>query len=103
MNWFSELLNNAWLLCPVSSWLVAQVLKVIINAEAGTMTLVRSDATGNFGTGGVQQAEYTYEYDGSTVTVNNVSGQTCTCVFGADGAPTSITWGAAQFINFAVA
>ncbi|MBQ4578104.1 MAG: divergent PAP2 family protein [Clostridia bacterium] len=32
MNWFSELLNNAWLLCPVSSWLVAQVLKVIINA-----------------------------------------------------------------------
>ncbi len=32
MNWLSELLSNPWLLCPVSSWLVAQVLKVIINA-----------------------------------------------------------------------
>ena len=32
MDWLSELLNNPWLLCPVASWLVAQVLKVIINA-----------------------------------------------------------------------
>ena len=32
MNWLSELLSNPWLLCPVTSWLVAQVLKVIINA-----------------------------------------------------------------------
>ena len=32
MNWLSELLSNPWLICPVSSWAVAQVLKVIINA-----------------------------------------------------------------------
>ena len=32
MNWLSELLANPWLICPVSSWLVAQVMKVIINA-----------------------------------------------------------------------
>lgn len=32
MNWLSELLSNPWLLCPVTSWLVAQVLKVIIHA-----------------------------------------------------------------------
>ena len=32
MNWLTELLSNPWLLCPVTSWLVAQVLKVIINA-----------------------------------------------------------------------
>ncbi len=32
MDWLTELLSNPWLLCPVTSWLVAQVLKVIINA-----------------------------------------------------------------------
>ena len=32
MNWLTELLSNPWLLCPVTSWLVAQVMKVIINA-----------------------------------------------------------------------
>ena len=32
MNWLTELLSNPWLLCPVTSWLVAQALKVIINA-----------------------------------------------------------------------
>ena len=32
MNWLTELLSNPWLLCPITSWLVAQVLKVIINA-----------------------------------------------------------------------
>jgi acid phosphatase family membrane protein YuiD len=32
MSWFSELLNNPFLLCPLGSWFAAQVLKVIINA-----------------------------------------------------------------------
>ena len=32
MDWLTELLSNPWLLCPVTSWLVAQVMKVIINA-----------------------------------------------------------------------
>ena len=32
MNWFSELLHNPFLLCPLGSWFAAQVLKVIINA-----------------------------------------------------------------------
>ena len=32
MSWFSELLNNPFLLCPLGSWFAAQVLKAIINA-----------------------------------------------------------------------
>ena len=32
MSWFSELLHNPFLLCPLGSWFVAQLLKVIINA-----------------------------------------------------------------------
>ena len=32
MNWFAQLLHNPFLICPLGSWFVAQVLKVIINA-----------------------------------------------------------------------
>ena len=32
MSWLSELLSNPFLLCPLCSWFVAQMLKVIINA-----------------------------------------------------------------------
>ena len=75
-------------------------LMVVIDPVAGTMTLTRSDMTGNFGTGGQSVAEYTYAFDGTNVTVTKVSGTACTCVFDASGAPTSITWGSAAFVNF---
>ncbi len=32
MNWFIELLTNPYLIAPLSAWLVAQTLKVIIEA-----------------------------------------------------------------------
>ncbi|MBR1951298.1 MAG: divergent PAP2 family protein, partial [Lentisphaeria bacterium] len=32
MDWFTELLSNRFLLTALSSWFIAQVLKVIINA-----------------------------------------------------------------------
>lgn len=32
MNWLMQLVRNPFLICPVTSWLFAQVLKVIINA-----------------------------------------------------------------------
>ena len=32
MNWFSELISNPFLLVSLSSWFVAQILKVIIDA-----------------------------------------------------------------------
>ena len=75
-------------------------LKVEIDVAAGTMTLIRSDLSGNFPEGGVSTAEYTYAFDGTTVTVTKVSGQTCTCVFDANGAPEKITWSTATFEGF---
>ena len=77
-------------------------LKFVINAEAGTLTIIRSDMTGNFGTGGSSTAEYSYVANGANSTATVISGQSCTIVFGDDGIPTAITWGTAQFINFTV-
>ena len=75
-------------------------LKVEIDAENGTMTLTRSNMSGGWDAS-TSVAEYTYAFDGTNVTVTNVSGQVCTCVFDANGVPTSITWGSAIFVNFA--
>ncbi len=75
-------------------------LKVEIDAENGTMTLTRSNMSGGWDAS-TAVAEYTYAFDGTNVTVTNVSGQVCTCVFDANGVPTSITWGSAIFVNFA--
>ena len=77
-------------------------LKVVIDAAAGKMTLIRSDMTGNFTTASVLTAEYSYVANGANSTATVLSGQSCTIVFGEDGIPTAITWGSAQFINFAV-
>ena len=77
-------------------------LKVVIDAAAGKMTLIRSDMTGNFTTASVLTAEYSYVANGANSTATVISGQSCTIVFGDDGIPTAITWGSAQFINFAV-
>lgn len=77
-------------------------LKVIIDADNGTMTLIRSDATGNFGTGGCATAEYTIVLDGANTVATNVSGQSCTFVWNEDGTPASITWGSAAFTGFAL-
>ena len=74
-------------------------LKVEIDAENGTMTLTRSNTSGGWDVS-TAVAEYTYAFDGTTVTVTNVSGQVCTFTWNADGTPLSITWGSAIFTNF---
>jgi len=79
-----------------------RILQVIIDTSAGTMKIVRSDLTGSFTTASVQTSEYTYSFDGTTVTATNVSGQVCTITWNADGSPASITWGSAKFENFTV-
>ena len=76
-------------------------LKVTIDTEAGTMTIVRSNMSGGWDAS-TSTAQYTYSLVDGVVTVTNVSGQNCTCVFDANGAPTSITWQSATFTNFAV-
>ena len=75
-------------------------LQVVIDATAGTMTLTRSDMTGNFGTGGCSTAEYTIVLDGANTVATNVSGQVCTFVWNADGTPASITWGTQVYTDF---
>ena len=77
-------------------------LQVVIDATAGTMTLTRSDMTGNFGTGGCATAEYTIELNGTDTVATNVSGQVCTFVWNADGTPASITWGTQTYTDFTV-
>ena len=70
-------------------------LKVIIDTATGTMTVIRSDMTGNFGTGGESRSEYTYD---ATAPIF-VSGTNCTIVM-ENGVPTKITWGSAAFEGF---
>ncbi|MBQ7761612.1 MAG: hypothetical protein IJ400_06110 [Clostridia bacterium] len=74
-------------------------LQVTIDEAAGTMTLVRSNMSGGWDAS-TSTAEYTISGTGANRTATNVSGQACTIVFGDDGVPTSITWGAAEFVNF---
>lgn len=76
-------------------------LKVIIDADNGTMTVIRSDLSGYF-SAGAQTAEYTIVLDGANSVATLVSGQSCTFSFNADGSPASVTWGSAAFTNFAV-
>ena len=75
-------------------------LQVVIDAAAGTMTITRSDLTGSLTTGGASVAEYTYAFADGVVTYTLVSGNNCTLVFDANGAPTSVTWGSATYTDF---
>ena len=75
-------------------------LKVTINTTAGTMTLIRSNMSGGWDAS-TSTAEYTYSFDGTTVTATNVSGQVCTFTWNADGTPLTIVWGTATFETFA--
>ena len=79
-------------------------MRVIIDAEAGTMTLIRAALAGNsFDTStGASAAEYTYSFDGTTVTYACVTGQNCTCTFDENGAPVSIIWGSAPYTGFTI-
>ena len=49
MNWFTDLITNPFLITGISSWLLAQVLKVIIH----TLVNRKFDITRLFGDGGM--------------------------------------------------
>lgn len=76
-------------------------LKVEIDAENGTMNVIRSNMSGGWDAS-TSTAVYNYSFDGTTVTVTNVSGQVCTFAWNADGTPATITWGSAMFEGFTV-
>ncbi len=73
-------------------------MKVVIDAANGTVSVTRSDMTGNF-SGGATTYTGTYSFDGTTVTCE-ISG--CTVTWNADGSPATVTW-TVVYDNFAIA
>lgn len=69
--------------------------QVTIDSAAGTITIVRSDMTGNF-TGGATTVTANYSFDGTTVTYDG----TYAMEFDATGAPTKLTWGTQTVTEF---
>lgn len=72
-----------------------RVMKVEIDTAAGTMTVTRSDATGNF-TGGATSHTATFTPGGDLPT--SVSGVYIT--WDADGAPVTVSWMGANYEGF---
>ena len=73
-------------------------MKVVIDAANGTVSVTRSDMTGNF-SGGATTYTGTYSFDGTTVTCE-ISG--CTITWNADGSPATVNW-TVVYNNFAIA
>lgn len=73
-----------------------RVMKVEVNVEAGTLTVTRSDMTGNF-TGGATAHETTFTPGGELPT--SFSGVMLT--WNADGSPATVTWSGAVYDGFA--
>ncbi len=69
--------------------------KVVIDSTAGTITITRSDMTGNF-TGGATTVTANYSFDGTTVTYDG----TYAMEFDGEGAPTKLTWGTQTVTEF---
>lgn len=68
--------------------------------EGTTLTVTRSDMTGNF-TAGASTAVYTLSGTGADTVATRVSGTVCTFVFGDDGLPTSIAWSGVAYTDYA--
>ena len=67
-------------------------MMVVIDAAAGTMTVTRSDMTGNF-TGGATTANFTYSFADGVVTYEVVGSSSVTAMtFDENGAPLTVTW-----------
>ncbi len=74
-------------------------MQVIINAD-GTMTVTRSDMTGNF-TGGATITDYTWEMVDGVFTYTKVGSNSITAMtFNADGTPVSVTWSGVVYENY---
>lgn len=73
-------------------------MKVVIDEANGTVSVTRSDMTGNF-SGGATTYTGTYSFDGTTVTCE-ISG--CTITWNADGSPATVNW-TVVYDNFAIA
>ena len=70
--------------------------KVIIDNAAGTITIIKSDLTGNFPEGGTTTSTANYSFDGTTVTYDG----TYAMEFDETGAPTKLTWGTHVVTDF---
>ncbi len=76
-------------------------MQVIVYSD-GTMTVTRSDMTGNF-TGGATTANYTWEIVGGVFTFTKVGNNSITAMeFSADGTPISVTWSGVKYEGFTV-
>lgn len=73
---------------------------IMFEISGTTLTVTRSDMTGNFGTGGASTAVYTLSGSGASTTATRVSGTTCTFVFDDNGLPTTITWSGKAYTDF---
>ena len=67
-------------------------MMVVIDAAAGTMTVTRSDMTGNF-SGGATTANFTYSFADGVVTYAVIGTSSVTSItFDENGAPVSVVW-----------
>ena len=74
-------------------------MQVVVYSD-GTMTVTRSDITGNF-TGGATTANYTWEMVGGVFTFTKVGNNSITAMeFSEDGVPVSVTWSGAVYEGF---
>lgn len=79
-----------------------RLMQVTIDAEAGTMSVIRAASAGNsLDTNfGASEAIYDYSFDGTTVTVTHVSGTGCVFTWNADGTPLTVAWYGQLYTNF---
>ena len=92
----------------VTSWIGAngqgRAMKVTIDKEAGTMSVIRAALAGNSldTATGASESIFTYSFDGTNVTYTFVSGTNCTITFDENGDPVSIIWGSGTYTDFTV-
>ena len=75
-------------------------MKVVVDLANGTLTIDRTDLTGNYGTGGAASGVYSFTVVDGVYTFEHVSGSTFTNITMENGAPVSITSGSATYTGF---
>ena len=82
-----------------------RLYQITIDAEAGTMSVIRAAIAGNSldTTRGAIECVFTYEFDGTTVKYELVSGSGCgEITFDANGAPATLRWSSHEVTSFTV-
>ena len=72
---------------------------VYFYGENGTLEIIRSDMTGNFGTGGATTASYTWAMVDGVFTVSG-TGAATGIEFTNDGVPVKLYWNGIEYNNF---